>query len=353
MADCWNFCAGPCTLPAEVWRELAAELPDYGGTGMSLMEMSHRGDIYAEIHKDVQERLRQLWQIPEDFEVLLLQGGATLQFSMVPMNLLGGGRHGGYAVNGQWSARAFADAAACAKAYKAWEGRHAAADGPIKLRPDTRYLHLTSNETMDGVQWRQWPDAAVPLVADMSSDILSRPLDWQRFDLVYASSQKNLGPSGATVVVLRKRLMDGGGGSYLDYAAHAKSPSGSLNTPPTFSIYAMGKMLAWVQARGGVPEMQERAARRSRIIYDAMDASDGFYHSPVMPEHRSQMNVVFRLPDDERTAQFLAQARQAGLHNLKGHRRMGGCRASLYNGLPIAAAEALAAFMTRFQTKNR
>ena len=351
MPHCWNFCAGPCTLPAAVWRELQAELPDYGGTGMSLMEMSHRGDTYAQIHRDVQNRLRQLLEIPADFEILLLQGGATLQFSMVPMNLLGGGRHAAHAVGGHWAARAFADAAACASAYRAWEGRHSTADAPIRLRPDTAYLHLTSNETIDGVQWHQWPDSAVPLVADMSSDILSRPLDWQRFDLVYASSQKNLGPAGATVVAVRKALI-GDGNSYLDYAAHARSPANSLNTPPTFSIWAIGKMLAWVQAQGGVAAMQSRAARRSRIIYNLMDASDGFYHSPVAAPHRSQMNVVFRLPDEERTAKFLSRAEQAGLHNLKGHRRVGGCRASLYNGLPIAAAEALADFMTRFRQKS-
>ena len=353
-----NFSAGPSMLPPEVLAEAQAEFLDFRGTGMSLIEMSHRGKVYTAVHEEAADRFAAVLGIPDDFEVLLLQGGATLQFSMVPMNLLHG-RQAGYVASGAWAAKAIADAGVYGDAYVAWDGEpHGYARmprrGEVEVRPGTRYLHVTSNETIGGTQMWDWPEANVPLVGDMSSDIASRRIPWDRFDLVYAGAQKNLGPSGLTVVAIRKSALEGTRrdlGAYLGYRGHAAAGS-MLNPPPVFAIYLMGKVMRWIESQGGIDAMEQSARKKAAVLYDAIDGSDGFYRGPVDTASRSLMNVVFRLPDEEAEAAFLAGAGAAGLVNLEGHRSVGGVRASLYNAMPIAGVEALAGFMASFRAAS-
>lgn len=350
-----NFCAGPCTLPVEVLAETRDELLDYDGSGMSLIEMSHRSPEYDAVHGDALERLRSALEVPAEFDVLFLQGGALLQFAMVPMNPLPPGSTAGYVRSGAWGKAAHADAERAASTYLAWDGTDAGftrmpEPSEIEVRPGTRYVHLTSNETIEGIQLRSLPDLAVPLVVDISSDFLTQPVDWHQVDLVYGGVQKNLGPAGLTVVVIRRSALDdsvAGLPSYLGYAGHAKAGS-LLNTPPMFSVYVMGKMLRWIEDRGGLAGMAERAARRSGVLYDVIDGSDGFYTGPARPHARSRTNVVFRLPSPDLDGRFLAEARDAGLVNLKGHRSVGGMRASIYNAMPDEGVDELAGFMRNF-----
>ena len=350
-----NFCAGPCTLPVEVLAEVRDELLDYEGSGMSLIEMSHRSPEYDAVHGDALERLRTALEVPDDFEVLFVQGGALLQFAMVPMNLLAARETAGYVRSGAWGKTAHADAERAATVYLAWDGtgggfsRMPEAD-EIEVRADTRYVHLTSNETIEGIQLRGLPDLAVPLVVDISSDFLTQPIDWPRVDLVYGGVQKNLGPAGLAVVVIRRSALEGcvtGLPAYLGYSGHAAARS-LLNTPPMFSIYVMGKMLRWIQDRGGLAGMADRAARRSGLIYEAIDTSDGFYNGPAQLDARSRTNVVFRIASSDLDDRFLAGAREAGLENLKGHRSVGGFRASIYNAMPDEGVDELAEYMRDF-----
>jgi phosphoserine aminotransferase len=355
MSRVRNFCAGPCTLPTEVLAEVQDELLDFQGSGMSLIEMSHRSPEYDAVHGDALERLRRTLMVPDDFEVLFVQGGGVLQFAMVPMNLVPAGGTAGYVRSGAWGIAAHADAARTSSAYLAWDGQ----DGgytrmpephEIEVRPHARYVHVTSNETIEGIQLRELPNLEVPLVVDISSDFLTRPVEWSRVDLVYGGVQKNLGPAGLAVVVIRRTALDGsvdGLASYLSFAAHAAARS-LLNTPPMFSIYVMGKMLRWIEDRGGLPGMAERAERRSNRIYEVIDASGGFFTSPADKEARSRTNVVFRMADPDLDARFLVDARSAGLVNLKGHRSVGGMRASIYNAMPDEGVEELAGFMRDF-----
>jgi phosphoserine aminotransferase len=350
-----NFCAGPCTLPVDVLAEVRDELLDYEGSGMSLIEMSHRSPEYDAVHGDALERLRAALEVPDEFEVLFLQGGALLQFAMVPMNLLDGGSTAGYVRSGAWGKAAYADAERAASVYLAWDGtedgftRMPKAD-EIEVRADTRYVHLTSNETIEGIQLRTLPDLGVPLVVDISSDFLTQPVDWQRVDVVYGGVQKNLGPAGLTVVVIRRSALEGGVPglpSYLGYSGHAAARS-LLNTPPMFPIYVTGKMLRWIQDRGGLAGMAERASRRSGLVYEVIDTSGGFYTGPAQREARSHTNVVFRLSSSELDDRFLAGARENGLVNLKGHRSVGGFRASIYNAMPDEGVAELTEYMRDF-----
>jgi len=352
-----NFCAGPCTLPTEVLAEVRDELLDFEGSGMSVVEMSHRSPEYDAVHDDALTRFRRVLEVPDDFEVLFLQGGGVLQFAMVPMNLVPAGSAAAYVRSGAWGKAAHADAARVCSAYVAWDGQdgdHSFTRTPepdeIEVRPGTRYVHVTSNETIEGVQLRNLPALEVPLVVDMSSDFLTRSVEWDRVDLVYGGVQKNLGPAGLAVVVIRRAALEEcvpNLASYLSFANHAAARS-LLNTPPMFSIYVMAKMLKWIEDRGGLAGMAERAVRRSGRIYEVIDASGGFYTSPAEPQARSWTNVVFRLADPDLDARFLADARSAGLVNLKGHRSVGGMRASLYNAMPDEGVEELAGFMRDF-----
>ena len=355
MSRVRNFCAGPCTLPVDVLAEVQSELLDFEGSGMSLIEMSHRSAEYDAVHGDALERLRAALEVPDEFEVLFLQGGALLQFAMVPMNLLPDGSTAGYLRSGSWGKAAHTDAERVASAYVAWDGTddeftRMPEPDEIKVEAGTRYVHVTSNETIEGIQLRALPDLGVPLVVDISSDFLTRPVEWDRVDLVYGGVQKNLGPAGLAVVVIRRNALDGcvaGLPSYLGYSGHATARS-LLNTPPMFSIYVTGKMLRWIQERGGVAGMEQRAARRSGLIYEVIDGSDGFYTGPAQPHARSRTNVVFRLSAPDLDGRFLAGAREAGLVNLKGHRSVGGMRASIYNAMPDEGVNELAGFMRDF-----
>ena len=354
-----NFCAGPCTLPLAVLEEVKSELLDFRGSGMSVIEMSHRSPEYDAVHEEALSLFRENYAVPDDFSILFLQGGATLQFAVVPMNLLREGERAGYVRSGSWAKGALKDASVWGEAYAAWDGEpfsftRMPSDDELEVEHGSRYLHVTSNETIEGIRMAVFPDVEVPLVGDMSSDYLSRPIPWERFELVYGGAQKNLGPAGLAVVVVRTSMLERLNPdlpSYLRLEAHA-SKNSLMNTPPMFAIYVTGKVLRWMRDQGGVAAMAERAARRSGAVYLAIEESDGFYHSPVVPAHRSHMNVVFRTPSDELDAAFLKGAEQEGLGNLKGHRSVGGIRASIYNAMTDEGVETLVGFMAGFRDAN-
>ena len=354
-----NFCAGPCTLPVSVLEEVRDEMLDFGGTGMSIVEASHRAGAYDAVHMGALADFRELASVPDEFTILFLQGGASLQFGLVPMNLLAPDDTAGYVDTGTWGGKALSEARLVADVYDAWSGvdddfsRMPGAD-EIQVREGARFVHLTSNETIGGIRFPDFPEVGLPLVADMSSDFLSRPIDWGRFDLVYGGAQKNLGPAGLAVVVVRTDLLGRSGRdlvSYFDYRTHASADS-MANTPPMFPVYVMGKVLAWMKASGGLGEFERRAARRADLVYGAIDGSDGWYRSPVDVASRSHMNIVFRLPDEDLEQRFVAEAAAAGMVNLKGHRSVGGIRASVYNAMPVESVETLVGFMADFRSAN-
>ncbi len=356
MTAVYNFSAGPATLPGAVLTRAREELLDWHGSGMSVMEMSHRGTHFMSIAQQAEADLRELLVIPSDYHVLFLQGGATSQFSMVPMNLLRGRRQADYINTGAWSKKAIAEA----RRYCSVNVAASSEDSSFttipsvdnwQLDPGAAYVHYTPNETIGGVEFDWIPETgAVPLVADMSSTILSRPLDVTRFGLIYAGAQKNIGPAGLTVVIVRSELV----GDVLDctpamfnYQSHAENGS-MLNTPPTFGWYLAGLVFQWIREQGGLEAMAEVNQRKAGKLYEAIDRSD-FYNSPVDPRYRSWMNAPFILADDSLDAEFLSQAGDAGLLNLKGHRSVGGMRASIYNAMPEAGVNALIDFMAEFE----
>ncbi len=355
----FNFSAGPSTLPRSVLEEARDELVDYGGSGASLVELSHRGPEYTAVHEDAIALARSVFSVPEDFAVLFLQGGATLQFSMVPMNFLGEGRSAAYVISGAWAKKAFADAQLYGTAYGAWDGDRGGYDRmprpeELELAPDTRYLHVTSNETIGGIQMFDWPEAGAPLIADMSSDVMSRPIPWRLFDLVYAGAQKNLGPAGASIVFVREAALESTNrelGAYLRYDLHRDGNS-LFNTPPVFSIWLIGKVLRRLVEQGGLAAVATLGRRKAALLYDAIDGSGGFYTSPVQRDSRSLMNVVFNVPGEQLEQRFLSACSDVGLVGLKGHRSVGGVRASLYNAMPLEGVEALVAVMSEFQAEN-
>ena len=354
-----NFCAGPCTLPLEVLEEAQQEFVNYHGTGMSLIEMSHRATEYDDIHQEAMRLAMEVFEVPDGFGVLFIQGGATLQFAMVPMNLLAGGGRAGYVDSGSWAQGAIQDGKCYGDIYTAWDGagddymRMPAGD-EITVEDGTRYLHITSNETIGGIRFFEWPQVDVPLVADMSSDYMSRRIPWEKFDLVYGGVQKNLGPAGMAIVFVRKSILESVKpdiARYLRYDVHLDKDS-LFNTPPVFTIYMVGKVLKWMKAQGGIDAMEKQAAQKSAILYDAMDNSGGYYNCPVDKASRSHMNVVFRLPSEDLEGTFLKEADARNLLNLKGHRSVGGCRASIYNALPEESVRVLADFMADFQDRS-
>jgi len=354
-----NFSAGPCTLPLSVLEEGQAEFVNYHGAGMSLIEMSHRGKQFVAVHEEAVDLVRTVFGVPDEFDVLFLQGGATLQFAMVPMNLLGSGQKAGYINSGTWAKGALADAKHYGDVYTAWDGadcnytRMPSTD-EIEIQSGSRYLHLTSNETIGGIRFSDWPQVGVPLIADMSSDYMSRPIPWERFDLVYGGAQKNLGPAGMALVIIRKTVARENNqeiGRYLRYDIQADKGS-MFNTPPVFPIYMLGKVLRWMRDQGGVAAMERQAEEKAGMLYDAIDGSGGYYRCPVDTGSRSVMNVVFRLPNEELEKTFLSEADAAGLLNLKGHRSVGGIRASIYNAMPSEGVEVLSTFMSDFQSAH-
>ena len=354
-----NFSAGPCTLPFEVIEEAQAEFADYQGAGMSLIEMSHRGKHFVDVADEAMALSMEVFQVPDDFAVLFLQGGAILQFSMIPMNLLNPGQKGAYVNSGTWAKGAITDAKEYGDIYTAWDGadnnytRMPSTD-ELELQDNTRYLHITTNETIGGIRFPEWPEVDMPMIADMSSEYMARPLPWDKFDLVYGGAQKNLGPAGMAVVFIRKSILEKNNqnmGRYLRYDIH-ESKGSMFNTPPVFPIYMLGKVLKWMKAQGGLSAMESMAADKAGILYNAIDGSDGYYNCPVDVACRSHMNVVFRLPNEDLEQKFLAEAGDADFMNLKGHRSVGGCRASIYNALPKASVEALTSFMADFKNNN-
>jgi len=359
MTRAHNFSAGPCTLPVEVLEALQAEMVDYQESGMSLIEMSHRGQHFDAVFEEAITLVREQYGVPNEFEILLLQGGATLQFSMVPMNLLGDGTRAAYVNSGHWAKGAIADARYYGDVYVAWDGkadryRRMPITEEIELLPNTRYLHITSNETIGGIRYFEWPEIEVPLVADMSSDYMTRPVPWSRFDLVYGGVQKNLGPAGLAMVIVRRSALDDASdqiGQYLRYSVQVDKSS-MFNTPPVFAIYVLGKVLKWMKKKGGLEGIEQEANRKASLLYSAIDGSDGYYDCPVTAAYRSVMNVVFRLPNAKLEEQFLSEATAADVVNLKGHRTVGGCRASIYNAMPMESVAVLTQFMQDFCSRN-
>lgn len=356
-----NFSAGPAVLPLPVLEKVQAELLDYGGTGMSVMEMSHRSAAFEAIIRGAEADLRALLGIPAGYAVLFLQGGASLQFAMVPMNLRSAGASADYVLTGHWSKGALKEAEKLGPTRVAGSTEESRFDripapGELQLDPGAAYLHFTSNNTIYGTEWpsEPVPPAGVPLVCDASSDIASRPIPVERYGLLYAGAQKNLGPAGVTLVVVRRDLLERtpkGLPALLDYRVVAEG--GSLhNTPPTFAIYVLGLVVRWLQDEGGLAAIARRNEEKAGRVYRAIDGSGGFYRGHARPEGRSRMNVTFRLPSEELERAFVKEATAAGLDGLKGHRSVGGLRASLYNALPLAAVDALVAFMKEFERKN-
>ncbi len=360
MNRVFNFYAGPSTLPLPVLERIRDEIVDFRGHGLSIIETSHRSSEYEEIHNGTIANLRELLRIPDDFEVLFLGGGATFQFGMVPLNFLDSSSSCDFVVSGSWAKKAMADAKKVGKVNVVFDGaadKFTTLPDPKSVKPSqgSRYLHITSNETIGGVQWQEFPDTgSVPLIADMSSDILSRPVDMSKFALVYAGAQKNLGPAGMTVVIIRKELVEKCNPdltAYLSYKTHAVGNS-LYNTPPVFSIYASGLVLEWIKEQGGLAAVTQRNRAKASALYDAIDGSDGFYRCPVDRSVRSMMNVVFRLKSEELEKTFLEEAGARGMLGLPGHRSVGGCRASLYNAMPIDGAKALAELMKDFARRH-
>ncbi len=351
-----NFNAGPAALPEEVLKRAQSEWLNIEDSGMSVMELSHRSAQYDKIHEHAIATLKELMAIPENYEVLLLQGGASLQFSMVPMNLLKEGQRADYVLTGSWSDKALKEAkkigqTSVVASSKEEKYAYIPSLEDIKVNDDAAYLHITSNNTIYGTQWKEFPETGnIPLIADMSSDILSEKIDVSKFGIIYAGAQKNLGPSGITVVIIRKDLIQDNENlsTMLNYATHAKANS-LYNTPPTLAIYLLSLVLDWAKEQGGIEKIAEINHQKSKIIYDTIDESNGFYKGHARQDSRSHMNVTFNLPTEEAEKQFLAEAKAAGFVGLNGHRSIGGCRASIYNAVPLAHCQELADFMKKFQ----
>jgi len=356
----YNFSAGPAVLPKEVLQQAQSELLDWHGSGMSVMEMSHRGKEFMGIAAQAEADLRELMGIPANYKVLSLQGGAHLQFSMIPLNLLRGKRSADYVNTGEWSKKAIAEAVKFCEVNVAVTASdrnftYVPSFDTWQCNKDAAYLHYTTNETIGGVEFNWIPEIGdVPLVADMSSNILSRPIDVSKFGLIYAGAQKNIGPAGLTLVIVRDDLLGqvaAGTPTMLDYKIHADGDS-MYNTPPTFAMYVAGLVFQWLKKNGGVAAMEQANIAKARLLYDTIDTSNGFYHCPVALADRSRMNVPFTCKDVNLDGAFLKQAEARGMLQLKGHRLAGGMRASIYNAMPLAGVQTLVDFMNEFATQH-
>lgn len=359
MAQIYNFSAGPAVLPKEVLLTAQQEMLDWHGSGMSVMEMSHRGKEFMSIAAEAEADLRELMNIPSNYKVLFLQGGAHSQFSMIPMNLLRGKKVADYLDTGIWSKKAIDEAARYCEVNVVASSKdknytYAPSQDAWKLNPNAAYVHYTSNETIGGVEMFWTPKTGdVPLVCDMSSHILSRPIDVSQYGLIYAGAQKNIGPAGLTIVIVREDLIGetlAGTPTMFDYKTHADNES-MYNTPPTYGIYMAGLVFKWLKAKGGLAAMEKTNIEKAGLLYDYLDQSD-FYHSPIALENRSRMNIPFTLKNSELDAAFLKQAQDNGLLQLKGHKLVGGMRASIYNAMPIEGVKALISFMQAFEKAN-
>jgi phosphoserine aminotransferase len=355
----YNFSAGPAVLPQPVLEEAQRDLLALPGVGMSIMEISHRSKTFDDILEQTKTNLRELLSLPDNYHLLFLQGGASLQFSMIPMNLLPKGGSADYLVTGSWGKKAVKEAkreGAVNIAGSTEDGNFTRVpqDDELKLDQHAAYVHFTSNETIEGVEWKHEPEVGdVPLIADTSSDMLSRPIPVEKYALIYAGAQKNMGPSGVTLVIIREDLLQRipeGLHTMLDYRTQVQNNS-LYNTPNTFGIYIMNLVSKWLKEKGGLAAMLSENEAKARILYDAIDATD-FYRGHADADARSLMNVTFRLPSEELEKQFAKEATAAGLDGLKGHRSVGGIRASIYNAFPRAGVEALISFMKEFEKKN-
>jgi len=360
MSRVYNFSAGPANLPLAVLEQAQAELTDWRGSGMSVMEMSHRGKEFMAIAAQAEADLRELLAVPDNYKVLFLQGGASTQFAMVPMNLIGRTGRADYFDTGSWSVKAIKEARRFGEVNivaSSKESNYATVPDAADWRfsTDAAYVHFTPNETIGGLAFAGEPDTGdVPLVADMSSTILSQPIDVSRYGIIYAGAQKNIGPAGLTLVIIRDDLVEAAAGqvpAMLDYAIHAGADS-MYNTPPTYSWYIAGLVFAWLKQLGGLAAMADINARKAGLLYDCIDNSGGFYRNPIDPRYRSLMNVPFVLSDPALDSEFLSAAGVAGLVQLKGHRSVGGMRASIYNAMPEEGVAALVAFMGEFQQRH-
>ena len=359
----YNFSPGPAVMPLEVLERARDEMLSLPGVGMSVLEISHRSPAFDRILEDTLQTLRQLLGIGDDYEVLLMQGGASLQFSMVPMNLLRG-RQGAadYIITGTWGQTGAKEARREGKVHVAWDGGATAYDrlpsaSEIQLSGNAEYVHVTSNETIQGVQWKHDPESGgAPLVCDCSSDFMSRPIDVSKYGLIYACAQKNAGIAGVTVVIMRKDLLERSRDdlpTMLDYRTYAKNGS-RPNTPPVFAVYVLGLVCQWLRdGVGGLAAMNRHNVAKAKLLYDVLDTSGGFYAGHARPECRSDMNVTFRLPDETLEKAFIKGATDRRLIDLKGHRSVGGIRASIYNAMPLSGVESLRDYMLEFQRSQR
>jgi phosphoserine aminotransferase len=360
MSRAFNFGAGPAAIPLEVLEEAQKNLVDFNGEGLSIMEASHRSKMYDEVHTQALSLMRELYEIPEDYDILLLQGGASLQFAMVPLNLSQGGK-AAYADTGSWSSKAIKEAkiqnidfdiVASSK-----ESSHNHIPEDINFADDLDYAYITSNNTIYGTQYKSFPSTKAPLVVDASSDIFSYPVDWSKVDLMFAGAQKNAGPSGVTIVIIKKELLNRVSESVptmLRYKTQAENNS-LYNTPPTFGIYMLGLTLKWIKNSGGIKAIQEANEKKAALLYDAIDSSNGFYVGHAQKDSRSLMNVSFNIKDKdaELEAKLIKEATDARMIGLKGHRSIGGLRASIYNAMSLEGVQALVDLMNKFADENR
>ena len=359
MTRVFNFSAGPAALPESVLRHAADEMLDWHGSGMSVMEMSHRGKEFIAIHAEAENLLRELLGVPANYKVLFMQGGAMAENAIVPMNMLRGKTGADYINTGEWSKKSIKEAGKFAKVNVAASSEATNFDripkrDTWKLDPNAAYVHICSNETIGGVEYHFTPDVgSVPLVADMSSSIMSRPVDVTKYGLIYGGAQKNIGPAGVTIVIVRDDLIGHAlpvTPSAFDYKQQADNDS-MLNTPPTYAIYIAGLVFNWIKAQGGLAGIEVRNRAKANLLYDALDASE-FYSSPVAREDRSLMNVPFKLKDESLDAAFLKGAQERSMIQLKGHRSVGGMRASIYNAMPVEGVKALVAYMKEFEAQH-
>jgi len=351
----FNFNPGPAILPEDVLQKAAQAVVEFNNLGMGILEISHRSKDFEAVITDAEAKVRKILGLPDTYHVLFLQGGASMQFGMVPMNLLKGGK-ADYVHTGEWAKKAIKEA----KLFGTVNVAATSEDKNFNYIPDkfnfsadAQYVHVTSNETIGGIQWTQFPQTGnVPMIVDMSSDIFSRRLDYGRFAMIYAGAQKNAGPAGVTLVIIRKDLVEAAADNVttmLSYKTHAKEKS-LYNTPPCFSIYVVKLVLDWIEARGGLAAVEAANEKKAKAIYDAFDGD--FYRGTANPKDRSKMNITFRLPSEALEEQFIAEAKKAGFVGLKGHRSVGGCRASVYNAFPVEGAEKLVGFMKEFRKKS-
>ncbi len=360
MGRIHNFGAGPAAIPVEVLEQAKTELLDYNGTGMSIMETSHRAAAFDVVMKSAQAGVKKLLGLGEDYEVLFLQGGANMQFAMIPMNLLNGGT-ADYIDTGVWSNKAIKEAKLFGNVNVIFDGKDVCGysrvpnAGELNFTEGAAYIHITSNNTIYGTEFFDFPATKTPLIVDMSSDIFSRKMDFSKFDMIYAGAQKNAGPSGLTIVVIKKSLIENVDNSkiptMLQYKSHIEKES-LLNTPPTFAIYLLDLVCKWLEKQGGLEGIEKKNIEKAEKLYATIDNSDGYYRCPVEKESRSRMNVVFRLKDEELEKKFIAEATSSGMAGLKGHRSTGGIRASIYNATTIDGINALCEFMAEFKSAN-